>query len=394
MKPVNCLAYNEILKTTMKRKLPLQTKLMVIFLSLPFFAACCALCLFLHRSLLVSEALHRPGKQKIGQLYREQVQNTMTNRILWSEGHQKRYQKKNRSPINGHNWGWYDGGERGNIIWFKENDKYWERKADDLPRSTTDYSEYRELFALVILLMIALGISTFASIRYMVKSMKEKDDFIAAAIHDLSTPLMALKIMASRKNDAQIKNITERLTRILANLRDFLLQDGKRQNPSPVKCDLKKLCEEAYELFKDDFRDLMNGEDVKLAVEGSALAMADETLVMQILWNLYGNELKYGAPYDKVTVKIAPSDDMRHIAVEFADYGAGMTKKEMRLAFNRYYRAKTVMKSGKGGFGIGLCTSRNFARQMGGDIIVRENRPRGCIFTLLLPIAQPESRQT
>ena len=62
-----------------------------------------------------------------------------------------------------------------------------------------------------------------------------------------------------------------------------------------------------------------------------------------------------------------------------------MTPGEMRQAFDRYYRAKTVLKSGKGGFGIGLCTAREFARAMGGDLVVEGNAPKGCVFTLSLP---------
>ena len=64
-----------------------------------------------------------------------------------------------------------------------------------------------------------------------------------------------------------------------------------------------------------------------------------------------------------------------------------MTPRQMRRAFDRYYRAKTVLESGKGGFGIGLCTSREFARAMGGDLSVRANSPHGCVFTLSLPSA-------
>ena len=45
-----------------------------------------------------------------------------------------------------------------------------------------------------------------------------------------------------------------------------------------------------------------------------------------------------------------------------------MTSGQMRKAFDRYYRAQTVLQSGKGGFGIGLCTAREFARAMGGDL--------------------------
>ena len=64
-----------------------------------------------------------------------------------------------------------------------------------------------------------------------------------------------------------------------------------------------------------------------------------------------------------------------------------MTPWQMRRAFSRYYRAKTALESGKGGFGIGLCAAREFARAMGGDLTVRANEPRGCVFALELPAA-------
>jgi signal transduction histidine kinase len=74
--------------------------------------------------------------------------------------------------------------------------------------------------------------------------------------------------------------------------------------------------------------------------------------------------------------------------MELADEGQGMTKRQMKKAFDRYYRSRTVLESGKGGFGIGLCTAREFARSMGGDLTVRANSPHGCVFTLSLPAAK------
>lgn len=106
-------------------------------------------------------------------------------------------------------------------------------------------------------------------------------------------------------------------------------------------------------------------------------------MTLQILWNLFGNDLKYAAPYGKVTVRFAA--DEKFVRVEFIDEGQGMTPRQMKRAFDRYYRAQTVLESGKGGFGIGLCTAREFARAMGGDLTVRANQPKGCIFSLLLP---------
>jgi two-component system C4-dicarboxylate transport sensor histidine kinase DctB len=72
------------------------------------------------------------------------------------------------------------------------------------------------------------------------------------------------------------------------------------------------------------------------------------------------------------------------VRLELADEGQGMTKKQMKKAFDRYYRSRTVLESGKGGFGIGLCTAREFAEAMGGTLSVRSNNPKGCVFTLEL----------
>jgi signal transduction histidine kinase len=115
---------------------------------------------------------------------------------------------------------------------------------------------------------------------------------------------------------------------------------------------------------------------------GTFSALADETMTLQILWNLFGNDLKYAAPYGKVSVRFA--QEGQFVKVDFVDEGQGMTPRQMGRAFDRYYRAQTVLESGKGGFGIGLCTAREFARQMGGDLSVRANAPKGCVFTLKL----------
>ena len=128
-----------------------------------------------------------------------------------------------------------------------------------------------------------------------------------------------------------------------------------------------------------------DGADVAVTGPSDVRARADPTLTVQILWNLFGNDLKYAAPYGRVLVAVEVRGDV--VAIAFRDEGKGMTAAEMRRAFDRYYRAKTVLVSGKGGFGIGLCIAREFARAMGGDLTVAPNRPRGCVFTLTLPRA-------
>lgn len=233
-------------------------------------------------------------------------------------------------------------------------------------------------FALLVLVVV-----TVLGVRFFLNYVRERDDFLAATAHDLTTPLVGMRYAIGR-DDADARNLCERMIRLVGNVKDFLRLGGRRPAPARAGFDLRRACEEAYALFREDYRDVFGGRDVEIAVFGELpQVVADETLTVQILWNLFGNDLKYAAPFGPVEVRLSRRGGFAF--AEFADGGPGLTRSQMRRAFDRYYRAKTARESGKGGFGIGLCTAREFARSMGGDLTVRPNAPRGCVFELRLP---------
>jgi len=233
--------------------------------------------------------------------------------------------------------------------------------------------------ACVVLVLTVVAVWNF------IRFMKERDDFLAATAHDLTTPLIGLR-MTIGKNDEDAKALVERMIRLVGNIKDFLRLGGRRRPPEVTEFDILTACRAAYALFAADYRDLFDGEDVLIeATEPEMTVKADETMTVQVLWNLLGNDLKYAAPYGKVAVKAVREGAF--VKISFEDEGQGMTPRQMRRAFDRYYRAKTVLQTGKGGFGIGLCTAKEFAEAMGGKLTVVANRPKGCIFSLYLPSA-------
>lgn len=242
--------------------------------------------------------------------------------------------------------------------------------------------DVERLFAWVIPLVASLFVLlTLLCLRFFVRYAKERDDFLAATAHDLTTPLVAMRRLIGR-NDAEARNLSERMMRLVKNLTEFLSLGGKRPAPKKETFDIRRIYDEAYRLFADDFRFTFDGADV--AVEGpeTLLVAADEMMTSQIIWNLLANELKYAAPFGRVSVRFERANPF--VRVSFIDEGKGLSSRERRKIFRRYYRAKSIMKCGKGGFGIGLCTARDFARAMGGDLRVEAHRPTGCIFTLTL----------
>lgn len=278
-------------------------------------------------------------------------------------------------------WGWRSS-DGGRLVWArgvgeKDGETVYARRTEIEAR---DYAFMFYLFGPVFLIVL-VGI-TFLGARFFVDYVRSRDDFLAATAHDLTTPLVGLRYMIGR-DDAEAKVLNERMIRLVDNIKDFLRLGGRRVAPKPEAIDVRACLDEAYALFRADYRDLFDGADVAVTGPSDVRARADPTLTVQILWNLFGNDLKYAAPYGRVAVAVAVRGPAVEIA--FRDEGRGMSAAEMRRAFDRYYRAKTVLESGKGGFGIGLCTAREFARAMGGDLTVAPNRPRGCVFTLTLP---------
>ena len=306
---------------------------------------------------------------------------------------QARYFSKRRKgwsqlgKIDGVSWGRSEP-EGGRVtVWYQANPKRW-RVAEVDEVVPVDYSRMFLAGGIVLLTLIA-GLTALAVLNF-VRFMKERDDFLAATAHDLTTPLVGMRMTIGR-NDDEAKRLNERMLLVVGNIKDFLRLGGRRKPPEPKAVDLVALCREAYRLFAADYEDSDGGAvefDCSRLQSTAAEARADETMTLQILWNLFGNDLKYAAPYGKVTVRFSAEGGF--VRIEFVDEGQGMSPRQMKRAFDRYYRARTVLQSGKGGFGIGLCTAREFARAMGGDLTVRANVPRGCVFALFLPTSSPD----
>lgn len=273
-------------------------------------------------------------------------------------------------PLKNFTWVWYDDGKDVRVT-----------QTEYLHE--TDYGMILWVFGMAFLLILVS--MTVFGIRYFWKFVKSRDDFLAATAHDLTTPLVGMRMMIGRSDD-EAKRLNERMLLIVSNIKDFMKLGGQRKKPELKSVDIVALTKEAYQLFAADYADSEGGEVIFHCTPTPSTCTfsvrADEAMTLQILWNLFGNDLKYAAPYGKVSVRFAQEGGF--VKVEFVDEGQGMTPRQMKRAFDRYYRAQTVLECGKGGFGIGLCTAREFACAMGGDLSVRANAPKGCVFTLKL----------
>lgn len=265
-------------------------------------------------------------------------------------------------------------------VWYRPPHAPMRRAVEiDAVKPANDRAFYRNVAAVTLVLTLIL---TNIGLRRYRRFLAAREDFIAATAHDLRTPLAALGFTIGQ-DDEQAQLIVRRMNYLVKNLTDFLRLGGHRPKPRQTAMDLRATFDEAYAVLRRDFQAQLRGEELKVEGPERVLVRADEMMCQQICWNLLTNALKYALPYGDFSVRF--EEEQGEVRVCFADTGKGLAAREKRLVFKRYFRAKGARESGKGGFGIGLATAREFARAMGGDIIVKDNSPKGTVFIWSVP---------
>ena len=131
-----------------------------------------------------------------------------------------------------------------------------------------------------------------------------------------------------------------------------------------------------------DFR--MKEDQISLTIDcpPTLKAMADETLLEQVLYNLLSNAVKYSNRGSAVVMR-ARLDGSRCI-VEVEDQGPGIAPEFVEKIFEKFYRIRDDRLYKVRGHGLGLYLSRFFAESMGAHIGVRSAAGVGATFTLSL----------
>lgn len=135
---------------------------------------------------------------------------------------------------------------------------------------------------------------------------------------------------------------------------------------------------------------LLEPECRKLGVEPllsgkEAVAHADPVALEQIVHNLIGNALQ-------ALALVAPSERQLHIEwqtegaqvlLRIADSGPGIAAEALPRLFEPFYTTR------ENGLGLGLSLCESLAGSMQGQIKAENRAPRGAVFTLMLPKAEP-----
>jgi PAS domain S-box-containing protein len=233
------------------------------------------------------------------------------------------------------------------------------------------------------------------------RAAEEKDAFLAAATHELRTPVaagMAVLQLALRRMNAgrevSPKEVLETVhdqVRRMAKLVDDLL-DAARLARGALPLELERVnFAEVAGTVRDRFAALEPEREITLECATSLPAELDASRMDQVLTNLLANAVRYSSGGTPIAIAVRESDN-NQLLISVRDRGVGVPKDRQKSIFGRFARAHGTRY---GGLGLGLDIALGIVRQHGGDIWVEsEGVPgEGSTFYVRVPRAPADERR-
>ena len=210
--------------------------------------------------------------------------------------------------------------------------------------------------------------------------------------HELRTPLSVIGgtvdamldgvYKPSTDNLNSIKEETEVLTRLVAELRDLTLAESGHLKLEIEPTNLAELVQRRVSQAEV----IARGKNVSLRTdiaEGIPEIEADGRRIEQVVANLLDNALNHTPSGGTVTVTVSPDKD--DVLVSVADTGEGIPAEHLPYIFERFYRVDDARARKTGGAGLGLAIARQMVELHGGKIWAESEVGKGSKFSFTLP---------
>lgn len=225
---------------------------------------------------------------------------------------------------------------------------------------------------------------------------EKKTQFFSNISHELKTPLTLIlapleNALLKVKSKELKKDLTlayknsNNLYSLVNELLDFdKLEKGFFVTKNTVD-DLEKFLRRVMSIY----RPLANDRNVMFEFHYSRsiglLVEADFIKLEKIINNLLSNAVKFCNRNGVISLTAKESDNYIEISVN--DTGIGISEKDLKRIFERYYQAES---HNTGGTGIGLSFTKELVNSIGGSIEVNSDLEKGSVFKFTFPYVPVE----
>ena len=116
------------------------------------------------------------------------------------------------------------------------------------------------------------------------------------------------------------------------------------------------------------------------------MVRADADALEQAILNLLTNAMKYSS--DSRDIELQLRQYGAEVSIDVLDRGIGVPAQFREKIFEKFFRAPMASGPAVPGVGLGLTLVAHVAAAHGGRVEVRNNQPKGSVFSLILPTEQ------
>ncbi|HWP41199.1 MAG TPA: ATP-binding protein [Tepidisphaeraceae bacterium] len=231
--------------------------------------------------------------------------------------------------------------------------------------------------------------------------LKQRQQFLWTAAHELRTPVTALRTMleVTLNRPRAAAELTEAMNRCLMDVRQLgqlvetLLQQARlEQSESSRKLlwtDLAQVlhrCADAADAVGE-----ARGIRIRRDFAGQIPCQTDPQRIHSIVTNLLSNAVEHSRDGSLVTLNCQMRDS--NVELSVSDSGSGIAAEHLPHVFEPFYRVQSAAQpagEGKDGhLGIGLFLVQSHARVLGGRCEIESQPGRGTRVRVMIPCQQP-----
>ncbi|WP_248929237.1 ATP-binding protein [Paenibacillus hamazuiensis] len=226
---------------------------------------------------------------------------------------------------------------------------------------------------------------------------KQKDDFLANTSHELRNPLHGILTIAQTIVDTEKHSLGENTKKDLELLisvgrrMSFMLNDlldFTRLKEQDVRLNMTKVhLQSVASGVLDMIRFMTEGKQIRLSQnipDTFPFVMADENRLVQIMFNLLHNAVKYT---HEGLISISAEIRSGKAHVHITDTGIGMDEATQKRIFLPYEQGDSSLTALGAGIGLGLSISTRLVELHGGTLGVKSASGQGSTFTFTLQLA-------
>lgn len=242
--------------------------------------------------------------------------------------------------------------------------------------------------SILLLFLVGIGVyGIFSSIERIYKLNKQQNNFLLSVTHEFKTPIAAIRLMLQTSKHPKITE-DKRISMVDKSIKStYRLEELAENMLTAMQIESNAY---QYDLSPVNFSDIVTrvvkGQKIKgeitIDMPSDVYVNGDDFILRMVVNNLVENAFKY-SNNQPVDIKLEVNDKWKILSVK--DQGIGLSSKDMKNIFKKFYRVQDEETRTSKGTGLGLFIVKQAIEKHNGKVAVESILGEGSKFSIWLP---------